>query len=94
MGAVSCRWATSRTNPQCSKAEMLTCSMAPSHPLCSHADRTCANADRTRTRPATRSRNLLTPIIIHGTWNSAVLTLLFGLAASGIDVEAALREMR
>lgn len=40
------------------------------------------------------SRNLLTPIIIHGAWNSTVLTLLFGLAASGVDVETALRELR
>lgn len=40
------------------------------------------------------SRNLLTPILIHGAWNSTVLTLLFGLAASGIDVETALKELR
>jgi len=41
-----------------------------------------------------RSRNLLTPIIIHGVWNSFVLTLLFALTASGINVEEALRELR
>ena len=41
-----------------------------------------------------RSRNLLTPIIIHGVWNSTVLTLLFYLASSGIDIEAMLKEMR
>ncbi len=41
-----------------------------------------------------RSRNLLTPIVIHGAWNSTVLTLLFGLAASGIDIESALQELR
>ncbi|GFH17246.1 uncharacterized protein HaLaN_13836 [Haematococcus lacustris] len=41
-----------------------------------------------------RSRNLLTPILIHGVWNSVVLTLLFGLAASGVDVESALVELR
>ncbi len=51
------------------------------------------------TKPAvcvvrTRSRNLLTPIIIHGVWNSAVLTLLFALSASGVDVEQALSELR
>ncbi|KAJ9526517.1 hypothetical protein QJQ45_017835 [Haematococcus lacustris] len=40
------------------------------------------------------SRNLLTPILIHGVWNSVVLTLLFGLAASGVDVESALVELR
>jgi hypothetical protein len=34
-----------------------------------------------------RSRNLLTPIVIHGAWNSAVLTLLFMLAAQGVDVQ-------
>ncbi|PNG99922.1 hypothetical protein TSOC_014288, partial [Tetrabaena socialis] len=34
-----------------------------------------------------RSRNLLTPIIIHGAWNSTVLTLLFWLASEGVDVQ-------
>mmetsp|Transcript_40973 Transcript_40973/g.105995 ORF Transcript_40973/g.105995 Transcript_40973/m.105995 type:complete len:357 (+) Transcript_40973:247-1317(+) len=34
-----------------------------------------------------RSRNLLTPMIIHGTWNSTVLTLLYALTASGVDLE-------
>jgi hypothetical protein len=33
-----------------------------------------------------RSRNLLTPIIIHGAWNSGVLTLLFWLTSDGVDV--------
>ncbi|EIE27390.1 Abi-domain-containing protein [Coccomyxa subellipsoidea C-169] len=33
-----------------------------------------------------RSRNLLTPMIIHGAWNSVVLTVLFALTASGVNV--------
>ncbi|GFR52801.1 hypothetical protein Agub_g15423 [Astrephomene gubernaculifera] len=41
-----------------------------------------------------RSRNLLTPILIHGVWNSAVLTLLFFLAAEGVDVQQLLSDMR
>ncbi|GLC33443.1 hypothetical protein PLESTB_000076200 [Pleodorina starrii] len=41
-----------------------------------------------------RSRNLLTPILIHGAWNSAVLTLLFWLAAEGVDVQQLISEMR
>ena len=41
-----------------------------------------------------RTRNLLTPILIHGAWNSTVLTLLYYLAASGVDIEALLKEMR
>jgi membrane protease YdiL (CAAX protease family) len=39
-----------------------------------------------------RSRNLLTPIIVHGAWNSSVLTLLFWLTAHGVDVGKMLRE--
>lgn len=41
-----------------------------------------------------RSRNLITPIIIHGVWNSTVLSLLFWLAYSGVDIEQLLGEMR
>jgi len=41
-----------------------------------------------------RSRNLLTPIIVHGAWNSAVLTLLFFLVSSGVNVEELLAELR
>lgn len=41
-----------------------------------------------------RSRNLLTPIVIHGAWNSGVLTLLFYLASQGVDVQQLLGEMR
>eukprot|EP01024_Parvocaulis_polyphysoides_P027033 TRINITY_DN24580_c0_g1_i3.p1 TRINITY_DN24580_c0_g1~~TRINITY_DN24580_c0_g1_i3.p1 ORF type:complete len:354 (-),score=23.99 TRINITY_DN24580_c0_g1_i3:309-1340(-) len=33
-----------------------------------------------------RSRNLLSPMLIHGAWNSAVLTLLFVLVQNGINV--------
>lgn len=39
-----------------------------------------------------RSRNLLTPMLVHGAWNSAVLSLLFWLTASGIDVQQLLKE--
>eukprot|EP00882_Tetradesmus_deserticola_P018496 GHRQ01019866.1.p1 GENE.GHRQ01019866.1~~GHRQ01019866.1.p1 ORF type:complete len:147 (+),score=37.39 GHRQ01019866.1:932-1372(+) len=39
-----------------------------------------------------RSRNLLTPIIVHGAWNSTVLTLLFLLTANGVDIEQLLKE--
>jgi hypothetical protein len=41
-----------------------------------------------------RSRNLLTPMLVHGVWNSAVLTLLFVLTASGVDIQQALQELR
>ncbi|EFJ52218.1 hypothetical protein VOLCADRAFT_120396 [Volvox carteri f. nagariensis] len=41
-----------------------------------------------------RSRNLLTPIVIHGAWNSAVLTLLFWLAAEGVDVQQLISDLR
>lgn len=41
-----------------------------------------------------RSRNLLTPIIVHGTWNSAVLTVLFYLASAGVDIEELVEAMR
>ena len=34
-----------------------------------------------------RSRNLLTPILIHGAWNGGVLTLLYVLASQGIDIQ-------
>jgi uncharacterized protein len=33
-----------------------------------------------------RSRNLLTPMMIHGAWNGTVLTLLFLLASYGVNV--------
>eukprot|EP00884_Botryococcus_braunii_P019052 jgi/Botrbrau1/5830/Bobra.0366s0012.2 len=33
-----------------------------------------------------RSRNLLTPMMIHGAWNGTVLTLLFLLASYGVDL--------
>ena len=38
-----------------------------------------------------RSRNLLTPIIIHGTWNGAVLSFLYFLTSSGVDVQQLLQ---
>lgn len=34
-----------------------------------------------------RSRNLLTPMLIHGTWNGAVLTLLFALTSAGVNLD-------
>lgn len=34
-----------------------------------------------------RSRNLLTPMMIHGTWNGTVLTILYILQASGVNLE-------
>jgi membrane protease YdiL (CAAX protease family) len=40
-----------------------------------------------------RSKNLLTPMLIHGTWNSFVLSLLFYLTSAGVDVEKLLREL-
>jgi membrane protease YdiL (CAAX protease family) len=39
-----------------------------------------------------RSRNLLSPMLVHGAWNSAVLSLLFALAASGMDVQQLLKD--
>lgn len=33
-----------------------------------------------------RSGNLLSPMLIHGVWNGTVLTILFLLSASGIDL--------
>ena len=39
-----------------------------------------------------RSRNLLTPMLIHGTWNGVVLTVLFALTASGVDVKQLLAQ--
>jgi membrane protease YdiL (CAAX protease family) len=41
-----------------------------------------------------RSKNLLTPIIIHGCWNSTVLSMLFVLSASGIDIEEMLKNVQ
>lgn len=35
----------------------------------------------------TRSRNLLTPMLIHGAWNGTVLTVLYVLISNGIDVQ-------
>ncbi|KAK9830470.1 hypothetical protein WJX72_011921 [[Myrmecia] bisecta] len=37
-----------------------------------------------------RSRNLLTPMIIHGAWNGTVLTILYMLAASGVNLQEVL----
>ena len=34
-----------------------------------------------------RSRNLLTPILIHGAWNGSVLTILFLLASQGVNIQ-------
>ena len=39
-----------------------------------------------------RSRSLLAPMLVHGAWNGAVLTILFALAAAGVDVQQLLRE--
>lgn len=41
-----------------------------------------------------RSRNLLTPMIIHGAWNGTVLTALFALLASGVDLNEFVGQMR
>ena len=37
-----------------------------------------------------RSRNLATPMFIHGAWNGTVLVVLFTLASSGVDLSEAL----
>ena len=34
-----------------------------------------------------RSRNLLTPMMIHGAWNGTVLTILFALVQAGVNIE-------
>lgn len=34
-----------------------------------------------------RSRNLLTPMVIHGVWNGTVLTILFALVQLGVNIE-------
>lgn len=34
-----------------------------------------------------RSRNLLTPMVIHGTWNGVVLSILFALVKMGISLD-------
>ncbi len=34
-----------------------------------------------------RSRNLLTPMFIHGAWNGTVLTILFMLTSMGVNVD-------
>lgn len=39
-----------------------------------------------------RSRNLLTPMLIHGAWNGTVLVLLFVLSSQGVDLEKFLQE--
>jgi len=39
-----------------------------------------------------RSRNLLTPMLIHGAWNGTVLTLLFALVDSGEDLSSLLSQ--
>lgn len=38
-----------------------------------------------------RSKNLLTPMMIHGAWNGTVLVILYYLQASGINVQELLR---
>lgn len=37
-----------------------------------------------------RSKNLLSPMLIHGVWNGTVLTVLYVLQASGIDLQEVL----
>ncbi len=37
-----------------------------------------------------RSRNLLTPMLIHGAWNGTVLLVLFAIVNSGLDIQEAL----
>lgn len=39
-----------------------------------------------------RSRNLLTPMLIHGVWNGTVLTVLYALQASGVDLQEMLHQ--
>ncbi|KAF8071353.1 hypothetical protein HT031_001437 [Scenedesmus sp. PABB004] len=39
-----------------------------------------------------RSRNLLTPMLVHGAWNGGVLSLLFWLTANGVDVQQLLKD--
>lgn len=39
-----------------------------------------------------RSKNLLTPMIVHGAWNGTVLTLLFWLTANGVNVQQLLKD--
>ncbi|GAX76887.1 hypothetical protein CEUSTIGMA_g4333.t1 [Chlamydomonas eustigma] len=39
-----------------------------------------------------RSRNLLTPILVHGAWNSLVLTALFYFVSEGVDIEQLLKD--
>lgn len=39
-----------------------------------------------------RSKNLLTPIMIHAVWNGGVLTLLYFLTVSGVDIQKMLHE--
>ena len=34
-----------------------------------------------------RSKNLLTPMMIHGTWNGTVLTILYVLQMNGVDIQ-------
>lgn len=41
-----------------------------------------------------RSRNLLTPMLIHGAWNGTVLLALFTLASSGVDLQEVLSAQR
>ena len=38
-----------------------------------------------------RSRNLLTPMVIHGAWNGTVLAALFTLVSSGVDLQEVLK---
>lgn len=39
-----------------------------------------------------RSRNLLTPMMIHGTWNGTVLAVLYVLQATGVDLQELLHQ--
>ena len=38
-----------------------------------------------------RSRNLATPMLIHGMWNGSVLTVLYVLSSQGIDINSMLQ---
>ena len=39
----------------------------------------------------TRTRNLMTPIMVHGMWNGGVLVLLLVLQSAGYDVNEVLK---
>jgi hypothetical protein len=38
-----------------------------------------------------RTRNLLTPLLVHSLWNTGVLTVLTALSAQGADMQELLR---